>query len=39
MTMLGGKKDGESTVPMKSEVPDITSEPEAPGVVDDDLPF
>ncbi len=38
MTMLGGKKDGDPSVPMKSETPDNIVAPDAP-VVDDDLPF
>jgi single-strand DNA-binding protein len=38
MTMLGGKKDGDPSVPMKSETPDTIVAPDAP-VVDDDLPF
>jgi single-strand DNA-binding protein len=39
MTMLGGKKDSESSVTMKSEDTDVHVEPETPNVVDDDLPF
>jgi single-strand DNA-binding protein len=39
MTMLGGKKDTDSSVPMKSDVPDVSSEPETPNMVVDDLPF